>query len=68
MIFILLPFFEGEGEKGMKEYIETLATRGDVVDIDGHWEWFGHERPTRGVHRRSATSRITQEGLALVER
>lgn len=31
MLFILLPFFEGKGQRGMQEYIDTLAARGDIV-------------------------------------
>jgi NAD(P)-dependent dehydrogenase (short-subunit alcohol dehydrogenase family) len=38
MLFILLPFFEGKGQRGMQEYIDILAARGDIVKVNGRWQ------------------------------
>lgn len=38
IIFILMPFFAGRGEKGMRDYIDVLRARGDVVEVDGKLE------------------------------
>lgn len=38
LIVILMPFFAGRGEKGLREYIERLRRRGDVIDVNGKLE------------------------------
>jgi NAD(P)-dependent dehydrogenase (short-subunit alcohol dehydrogenase family) len=32
---VVLPFFEGKGQRGEQEYLRELVARGDVVDVDG---------------------------------
>lgn len=38
LVPVLMPFFEGKGEDGMRRYVEELRRRGDVVDVDGRLE------------------------------
>lgn len=37
-IHLLLPLVQGRGERGMGEYLEQLAARGDIERVDGRWQ------------------------------